>query len=174
MSHTIPALGAAVVCASGCVWYLPAVTDLRAGDDRPRSRRLAAAACVTGWATWAAVGVLLSVVESWLMPGTAGALGAAAAAALSVRARTHRAREQREADACWTALRRVTPADTARASRRVFAAWAFSGSALAVPAAVALALPAGAVTAVAAAVVVTALFLLIAVARAVALQRPRS
>ncbi|WP_146166810.1 hypothetical protein, partial [Streptosporangium nondiastaticum] len=59
MSHIVLAVGATALCLSGSVWYLPAVADLRAGDDRPRSRRLGASACVTTWAAAAVAGLLL-------------------------------------------------------------------------------------------------------------------
>ncbi|MEV5405764.1 hypothetical protein AB0L20_24685, partial [Streptomyces albidoflavus] len=44
MSHGVLALGGAALCLSGSVWYVPAWADLRAGPDRPASRRLAATA----------------------------------------------------------------------------------------------------------------------------------
>ncbi|MFD7879561.1 hypothetical protein ACFV5G_36660, partial [Streptomyces sp. NPDC059766] len=65
MAGTVPALGAALLTAAGCVWYVPAVADLRAGADRPVSRRTAAAACLTGWTTLAAVAVLLFAGTAW-------------------------------------------------------------------------------------------------------------
>ena len=42
MTHTVLAIGTAALTASGCVWYLPAIADLQAGADRPRSTRTAA------------------------------------------------------------------------------------------------------------------------------------
>ncbi|MGN5381968.1 hypothetical protein ACQ4WX_47310 [Streptomyces lasalocidi] len=45
MPQAVLALGATTVTASGCVWYLPARADLRAGADRPVSRRTPRACC---------------------------------------------------------------------------------------------------------------------------------
>ncbi|WP_327371742.1 hypothetical protein [Streptomyces sp. NBC_01217] len=104
MSHGVLALGVAVLCISGNVWYLPAVIDLRAGQDRPRSRRLVAAAVLAGWGTAALIMLLL------LMPLTLFAVvpvviaGATATLSLAVRARLRRGREQREEEARWAAL----------------------------------------------------------------------
>ncbi|ANZ20980.1 hypothetical protein ACH4YO_15555 [Streptomyces noursei] len=64
LSPAVLALGATALSASGCVWYLPAAADLRAGSDRPVSRRLAAAACLTGRAT-VALSALLLAAASW-------------------------------------------------------------------------------------------------------------
>ncbi|MGW4974402.1 hypothetical protein ACWEP3_31875, partial [Streptomyces albidoflavus] len=50
MSHGVLALGGAALCLSGSVWYVPAWADLRAGPDRPASRRLAATAVLLLWA----------------------------------------------------------------------------------------------------------------------------
>ncbi|MCZ9337902.1 hypothetical protein NGM37_08945, partial [Streptomyces sp. TRM76130] len=76
MAHPVLALGLALVTASGCVWYLPALADARAGADRPDSRRGRAAACLTGWTTVAGVAVLLLVTGSWWPPGAAAGAGA--------------------------------------------------------------------------------------------------
>ncbi|MFE7628773.1 hypothetical protein ACFU5L_35025, partial [Streptomyces sp. NPDC057509] len=59
MSHGVLALGITAVCLAGNVWYLPACVDLRAGPDRPRSRRAAAGAVLTGWASAALTALLL-------------------------------------------------------------------------------------------------------------------
>lgn len=68
MSHPVLALGAAAVTAAGSVWYLPALADLRAGADRPASRRTGAVACLSGWTTAAAVAVLLLLTDNWWAP----------------------------------------------------------------------------------------------------------
>ncbi|MFJ6997492.1 hypothetical protein ACISUF_25645, partial [Streptomyces sp. NPDC003090] len=81
MNGTVLALGAGAVTASGCVWYVPALADLRAGADRPGSRRLAAASCVTGWATAAATAPLLLLGVPVLALLAAAAAGAGAAVA---------------------------------------------------------------------------------------------
>ncbi|MEU2562434.1 hypothetical protein ABZ626_24300 [Streptomyces longispororuber] len=109
MSHTVLAVGAAVVTASGCVWYLPALADLRAGADRPVSRRTAAAACLSGWTTIASAAVLLLVAEAWWLPCAAVVAGAAVTVALRVCAGVRRRREQREAAYQWTRLRDGAP-----------------------------------------------------------------
>ncbi|MFE2511684.1 hypothetical protein ACFXC9_24980, partial [Streptomyces naganishii] len=75
MAHAVAALGAGALTAAGCVWYVPALADLRAGADRPDSRRFAAAACVTGWAGTAVLALLLLVAEGWWAPGVAGGGG---------------------------------------------------------------------------------------------------
>ncbi|MFF3129060.1 hypothetical protein ACFVRD_44135 [Streptomyces sp. NPDC057908] len=104
MSHGVLALGVAALCVSGNVWYLPACIDLRAGQDRPRSRRLAAAAVLAGWASAALTMLLL------LMPVTLSAVALVAVAgttttvSLAVRARLCRGREQCEEEARWAAL----------------------------------------------------------------------
>ncbi|WP_208106450.1 hypothetical protein [Streptomyces sp. GC420] len=109
MSHAVPALAAGVLSASGCVWYLPAVADVRAGADRPVSRRLAAASCLTGWSTTALLAVLLLLPAPWAVPLTAAAAGAAATLVLRVLAAVRRGRERREDAHCWAALRVPPP-----------------------------------------------------------------
>ncbi|MFJ3336876.1 hypothetical protein [Streptomyces sp. NPDC086766] len=122
MSHAVAALGAAALTAAGCVWYLPALADLRAGADRPDSRRSAAAACVTGWAGVAALAVLLLVAEGWWVPGVAALLGAVTSTALRLRAAVQRRREARETAHQWAGLGHVPgPAGPGR-SRYVVAA----------------------------------------------------
>ncbi|MFI2435920.1 hypothetical protein [Streptomyces sp. NPDC018693] len=122
MAHAVLALGATTLTASGCVWYVPALADLRAGADRPASRRTAAASCVTGWGTTAALAVLLLVADAWWIHGTWSAVGAAAALALRIRAAVQRRHEQREAERQWRHLRPgPAPVDPTR-SRHVVAA----------------------------------------------------
>ncbi|MFH9852890.1 hypothetical protein ACH4NV_08810 [Streptomyces althioticus] len=107
MAEPVLALGCALVTGAGCVWYLPALADLRAGAaDRPPSRRTGALACLTGWATVAVVGLTLLVTGSWWVPCAVSALGGAAATGLGVRAAVRRAGERREAARLWD---RVTP-----------------------------------------------------------------
>ncbi|MER8113878.1 hypothetical protein [Streptomyces sp. NPDC094031] len=115
MAHPVPALATAAVTAAGCVWYLPALADLRAGADRPVSRRLRAASCVTAWATAAAVAVLLLTTDPWAWPAATAGTGTLLAAAFLVSAALHHSRERREAAAHWTEL---TPAQTPPAPDR--------------------------------------------------------
>ncbi|MFI2206505.1 hypothetical protein ACH47Z_38290 [Streptomyces sp. NPDC020192] len=105
MAQAVLALGAATVTAAGCVWYLPALADLRAGSDRPVSHRRAAAACLSGWATLGVVAVLLLVSEAWWAPTVAAGVGAAVTLDLRVRAAVQRRREQRETARHWSELR---------------------------------------------------------------------
>ncbi|MFF7725489.1 hypothetical protein [Streptomyces sp. NPDC008001] len=170
MSHVVLAVGVTALCLAGSAWYLPAVADLRAGDDRPRSRRLAARACLTGWAATAAAGLLLFVPAPWQVPwealcAVAGG-GAATTAVLRVRARTHLVRERREADACWTALRGTPPAPDTATARRGFLALALLGTVAASGLAAALLLLTDAVTAVLASVSVAGAALLAAAVHA--------
>ncbi|WP_320784111.1 hypothetical protein [Streptomyces sp. CRN 30] len=139
MYDGVLSLGTAAVCASGCVWYLPAMADVRAGADRPRSQRSAALACLIAWGTLAVVAVLLLTP----VPGTGTAVAAAAglvgALALRVRARLEQGREQREARASWADL--APPGSAAVPSRpdragTVLAALALSGLVLTLTAAV--------------------------------------
>ncbi|WP_439946864.1 hypothetical protein [Streptomyces sp. BBFR109] len=136
MAHAVAALGAAALTAAGCVWYLPALADLRAGADRPDSRRIAAAACLTGWSGAGVLAVLLLVAEGWWTPLAAAAVGAAATIALRLYAVVRRRREEREAAGQWTRLGYVpSPAGPGR-SRRAVAAVVGCGAAAAVAVAV--------------------------------------
>ncbi|GAA0628865.1 hypothetical protein GCM10009535_00200 [Streptomyces thermocarboxydovorans] len=121
MSQAVVALGLAAVTASGCVWYVPALADLRARADRPVSRRAAAAACLSGWSTAGIVAVLLLVAEAWWIPSAAAVAGAALTAALRVGAAVQRRREMREAARHWAELSRQVPRPGARPSRTVVA-----------------------------------------------------
>ncbi|MEU6930794.1 hypothetical protein [Streptomyces sp. NPDC046374] len=112
------ALGAGAVAAAGCVWYVPALVDLRAGADRPASRRLAAAACVTGWATAALTAplILLGLPAPLLLAVVVA--GATASGTVRASAAVRRGREERETAACWAALGAAPPrSSTRRASR---------------------------------------------------------
>lgn len=113
MSHAVLALGAALVTAAGCVWYVPALTDLRAGADRPLARRRAAVACLSGWVTTGIVAVLLLVCEEWWTPSGAAMAGAVVTVGLRAQAAVQRRREMREAARDWAALGHVRqPLDT--------------------------------------------------------------
>ncbi|WP_198535575.1 hypothetical protein [Streptomyces caatingaensis] len=123
MSHAVLGLGAAALCVSGCVWYLPAVADLRAGDDRPRHRRTAAAACLSGWATTALLAPLLFLCAPWPVVAAVALTGAVLTAGLGCGAAVCRRRERRAAREEWAELTggagaaaviRPTGRDTAR------------------------------------------------------------
>lgn len=73
MAQPVLALGAALLTVSGSVWYVPALADLRAGADRPLSRRSAAAACVSAWATIGIIAALFLVTEAWSIPAVTAA-----------------------------------------------------------------------------------------------------
>ncbi|MEU8617503.1 hypothetical protein [Streptomyces sp. NPDC048623] len=109
MPAVVLAVGIGAVTASGCVWYVPALADLRAGADRPVSRRLAAAACVTGWATAACVAVLLLGGLPVVPLAAVTAAGAGAGLVLRIRAVLLARQEQREAAAHWEALTAAPP-----------------------------------------------------------------
>ncbi|AIA01321.1 hypothetical protein ACFU90_23505 [Streptomyces noursei] len=134
-SPAVLALGTTALCASGCVWYLPAAADLRAGADRPVSRRLAAAACLTVWATVALSAPLLLAAASWTTLGAVTAVGTGAAVLLAALARARRGHEERATRRTWVALRlrppaRGRPSGAAR-STRVFLCWFLPGYAVA-------------------------------------------
>ncbi|MFE9926403.1 hypothetical protein ACFYQA_34025 [Streptomyces sp. NPDC005774] len=124
MAHSVLALGAAVVTAAGSVWYLPALADLRAGADRPASRRTGAVACLSGWSTAAAVAVLLLLTDSWWPPCAAALAGATATTGLWTRAAVHRRRGAREAARIWAQLGWSGPPER---SRTVFVAVVLTG-----------------------------------------------
>ncbi|WP_225838582.1 hypothetical protein [Streptomyces sp. NK08204] len=120
MPQAVLALGGAMVTASGCVWYLPAFADLRAGADRPLSHRRAAAACVTGWTTTGIVAVLLLLAEAWWIPCAAAVAGGLLSAGLRIHAAVLRRDETREAARQWRELGHGKPPVTDR-SRYVVA-----------------------------------------------------
>ncbi|MER6632440.1 hypothetical protein ABT301_30185 [Streptomyces sp. NPDC000987] len=127
MGRSVLALATALVLFSGCVWYVPAVVDLRAGDDRPASARTAAAACLTGWAAVAGVAVLLAATAVWWAPAGAAVAGAVATAGLRLRAGVQRRREARETASQLAALRLGPVAPPHGGSRGVFAALVGAG-----------------------------------------------
>ncbi|MFJ8112704.1 hypothetical protein [Streptomyces sp. NPDC096132] len=123
MIQPVAALGTAMLTVSGCVWYLPALADVRAGADRPDSRRSAAAACLSGWSTTGLVALLLFVVEAWWMPVAAAVAGAAATIGLRARAAVQRRREARQTARDWAELRTGRhPTTTDHLARNVVAA----------------------------------------------------
>jgi hypothetical protein len=176
--HTVLALGLAVLTASGCVWYLPAIAELRAGADRPLSTRLAASASLTWWGTAAVLALLLLTTASWQVPVAVAAAGTTSAGVLRIRSLIRRREEQREEARRWAALRCDVPVDgLAGRPQRIFAGWALAGIVLAIVTAAVLLLtgstagPARTVTAGSAAVTVSTVFLLIAIARVHAVRR---
>ncbi|GGR93036.1 hypothetical protein GCM10010269_35110 [Streptomyces humidus] len=130
MSHTVPALGAALATAAGCVWYVPALADLRAGADRPVSRRTAAAACLTGWSTAAVVAAVLFAGVRLQAACVMAVAGATVAAALRIRAAAQHRREVREIARHFAAPAPGRPGHGR--SRHAFAALLFCGLAAAV------------------------------------------
>ncbi|MGW0960499.1 hypothetical protein ACWD4K_16010 [Streptomyces gelaticus] len=104
MSHGVLAVGVVVLLASGNVWYLPAYVDLRAGQDRPRSRRPAAAAVLTGWGSAALTLLLLLMPVAPVLAALAAVAGTTAVVSLAVQARLRRGQEQREEEARWSTL----------------------------------------------------------------------
>ncbi|MEF9905222.1 hypothetical protein [Streptomyces sp. P9-A2] len=121
MSHPVLALGAGAVTAAGSVWYLPALADLRAGADRPASRRTGAVACLSGWSTAAAVAVLLLLADSWWPPCAAALAGATATTGLWTRAAVHRRRGARETARLWAQLGWPGPSSRSRGAAAVVA-----------------------------------------------------
>ncbi|MFF7391258.1 hypothetical protein ACFZAE_22785 [Streptomyces scabiei] len=130
MAHTVPATGAALVTAAGCVWYLPALADLRAGADRPVSRRTAAAACLAGWSTAAVVAAVLFAGVVWQTACVVAVAGAAVAAVLRIRAAAQHRQEMREIARHWAPLAPGPPGHGH--SRHAFAALVACGLAAAV------------------------------------------
>ncbi|MFB7242354.1 hypothetical protein ACFCYX_07770 [Streptomyces populi] len=135
MAQPVLALGAALLTVSGSVWYVPALADLRAGADRPDSRRDAAAACVSAWGAAGVIAVLFAVTEGWRIHALTAAAGAAVALGLRTRAAVRRRREEREAVRHWEQLRWNRPAaatDRPRNGRTAFAVLVAAGLAAAV------------------------------------------
>ncbi|GAA1563623.1 hypothetical protein ACIQV2_24485 [Streptomyces globosus] len=141
MSHPLPALAVAVLCASGCVWYVPALADVRAGADRPASRRAAALACLTGWGTAALAVPLLLTPAPWVLLAALAGTGAGASAALLLHGRIRHGAEQREAARRWADLGCTGPSAVRPARARV--AWALAAATAAPAAAAALLLAGG-------------------------------
>lgn len=180
MAHGVLALGAAAVTAAGSVWYVPALTDLRAGADRPLSRQIAAASCVTAWGTGAVLALVLLLTDPWWAPAAVAAAGAVAAALLRIRAfALHRA-EAEETRRQWRQLAPSVPVPTADRSRHGVALLVGTGLAAAAVTAVVRLTTAGVdsagdrVAAVTAPALVLALFLALAAmhTRTTARSRP--
>ncbi|QUC59279.1 hypothetical protein IOD14_22375 [Streptomyces sp. A2-16] len=100
MAQPVVSLGATLVTAVGCVWYLPAFADLRAGADLPYSRT-AAAACLTGWTTLAVIVVLLLYGVPWQATCVMAAAGATVTVALPIRAAAQHHHEARKLTRHW-------------------------------------------------------------------------
>ncbi|MFJ9695667.1 hypothetical protein [Kitasatospora sp. NPDC101183] len=131
MTHTVLAIGTAALTASGCVWYLPAIADLHAGADRPRSTRTAAAACVLWWAALALAGGLLLAIPDWRPAAQIALAGLVGGAALRLRALWDRRAEQREAADRWATLDAGPAPRTGRPAAVALAAWLVVGAAVA-------------------------------------------
>ncbi|MGW2374960.1 MULTISPECIES: hypothetical protein [Kitasatospora] len=138
MTHTVLAISTAALTASGYVWYLPAIADLQAGADRPRSIRTAAAACVLWWAALALAGGLLLALSDWRPAAQVALAGLVGGAALRVRARWDRRGEQRESAARWAALDVGPARRTGRPTAVTLAGWLVVGAAVASLGAVAI------------------------------------
>lgn len=139
MSGAVLALGIGAVTASGCVWYVPALADLRAGADRPVSRRLAAASCVTAWATAAAAALLLLGGLPARPLAALATAGAATALTLRLRATLRHRAEQREAATYWHTLAAPPPTSRPPRLRAVFTTTLATGLATGLALAAALA-----------------------------------
>lgn len=141
MPRAVLALGLAAVTVAGAVWYLPALADLRAGADRPVSRRGAATACVSGWTTSGIVAALLLVSPSWWAPCAAAVAGAVVTVGLRARAVVQRRREARESARGWAELGGARQVSGAARARTVVALLIGLGPAAAVVALGAVAWP---------------------------------
>ena len=133
MAQPVLALGAALLTVSGSVWYVPALADLRAGADRPRSRRSAAAACVSAWSTAGTTAALFLVTEAWWILALTAAAGTAVTLGLRARAAVRRRREAAEAARHWAQLGSGSTAaeDRSGSGRTAFAALTATGLATA-------------------------------------------
>ncbi|MER7752572.1 hypothetical protein [Kitasatospora sp. NPDC097643] len=131
MTHAVLAIGTAALTASGCVWYLPAIADLQAGADRPRSVRTAAAACVLWWGALALTGGLLLVLPDWRTAVQCAFAGLIGGTALRIRALLERHGEQREEAVRWAALDAGPVPHSARPAAVVLAGWLVVGTAVA-------------------------------------------
>ncbi|MFD1658998.1 hypothetical protein ACFSL4_12455 [Streptomyces caeni] len=169
MSHAVLALGVTVLTIAGAVWYLPALADLRAGADRPDSRRIAAAACLTGWGTVASLAPLLVAnATGWVIAVVIGA-GTGITAGLWTRAGVQRKHEEREAALQWATLRHIAPGSGGERAPSPYTVAALLGTGLVLSVAIATLLMTAApmdghdwLTAAAAPAVVIGLFLMIA------------
>ncbi|MET9293355.1 hypothetical protein [Streptomyces sp. NPDC003077] len=117
MSHGVLALGAGALFAAGCVWYLPAVVDVRAGLDRPLSIRLAAVSLLIGWGSVALTGALLLTPLHWHVIAAVAVAAVLVAVAVRGLALVRRNHERREEWQIWAALRPDTPSRHGRPSQ---------------------------------------------------------
>ncbi|MEV6979154.1 hypothetical protein [Kitasatospora sp. NPDC093806] len=131
MSHIVLAIGTAAITASGCVWYLPAIADLQAGEDRPHSARTAAAACVVWWACLALSGGLLLAVPAWQPAAQLALAGLVAGVILRVRAHLQGRAERREDAARWALLDPNPVPRSPRPAARALLGWLLVGLAIA-------------------------------------------
>ncbi|MFF7458292.1 hypothetical protein [Kitasatospora sp. NPDC008115] len=172
MSHIVLAIGTAAITASGCVWYLPAIADLQSGDDRPRSSRTAAAACVTWWACLALAGGLLLAVPAWQPAAEIALAGLVAGVLLRVRAHLQSRAERREQAVRWALIDPNPVPVPVRPSPRALSGWLLVGLAVASLGAASILLSGGGplaprlATAAGSAVAVSTAFLLIGLGNA--------
>ncbi|MFE7561873.1 hypothetical protein [Kitasatospora sp. NPDC057500] len=172
MSHIVLAIGTAAITASGCVWYLPAIADLQAGEDRPRSSRTAAAACVTWWACLALAGGLLLAVPAWQPAAEIALAGLVAGVLLRVRAHLQSRTERREQAVRWALIDPGPAPVPVRPSPRALSGWLLVGLAIASLGAASILLSGGGplaprlATAAGSAVAVSTAFLLIGLGNA--------
>ncbi|MHA7960175.1 hypothetical protein ACX9I7_20705 [Streptomyces sp. L500] len=109
MSNLVLALAAVALTVAGTVWYLPAVAELRTGADRPLSRRVSAAGCLTGWGACAGAVPLLVAGVPGPATGSAVAAGVTAAGCLYAVGGALRRRELRTAARDWSELAGPAP-----------------------------------------------------------------
>jgi hypothetical protein len=122
MSHPVLVLGTAILTAAGSAWYLPALVDLRAGDDRPHATRLAAVACLVWWCGLGTACVLLLTPVPGRLAAAVTLAGAGSAALLRWTAALARRSEQREQARQWAALPDLLRSATSRHRLRPAAA----------------------------------------------------
>jgi hypothetical protein len=103
--HHLPlALTTTATVLAGHVWYVPALVTVRAGQDRARSARLGAFACLTGWAGAVLVATTL-LLSADLRPALIAALlGAIATLGAGTGAAVARRHERRTEDPLWAEL----------------------------------------------------------------------
>jgi hypothetical protein len=122
MSHPVLVLGTAILTLAGSAWYLPALVDLRAGDDRPHATRLAAVACLVWWFGLGSACVLLLTPLPGQLAAAITLAGASSAALLRWTAALARRAEQREQARQWAALPGLLRSTAARHQLRPTAA----------------------------------------------------
>jgi hypothetical protein len=128
MAHPVLVLGTAVLTAAGSAWYLPALIELRAGDDRPHATRLAAIACLLWWCGLGLACALLMTPAPWQLAAAVALAAASSAAILRWTAALARRAELREQARQWTALPALLRTVTARNRvRPATAGWLVAG-----------------------------------------------